>query len=162
MGQPFTEEQQQYLQGFCTALLQTGAAPQVDMASNSDIPITRDVKSSVGFECAFVSAGVRFMQIASTRWIDEWNPEDPTFWERAGKRIAWRNLIWSILAENLGFSIWLIWSVVAAQLPKAGFSYSTQELFQLVALPGLIGALLRFPYTFAVPKFGGRNWTVIS
>ena len=21
---------------------------------------------------------------------------------------------------------------------------------------------MRFPYTFAVPKFGGRNWTVIS
>src|SRR5262249_30561263 len=34
--------------------------------------------------------------------------------------------------------------------------------FALVSLPGLIGALMRFPYTFAVPKFGGRNWTVVS
>ena len=21
---------------------------------------------------------------------------------------------------------------------------------------------MRFPYTFAVPKFGGRNWTIVS
>jgi NNP family nitrate/nitrite transporter-like MFS transporter len=95
-------------------------------------------------------------------WIMEWNPEDPQFWANGGKRIAWRNLWWSILAENVGFSVWLVWSVVATRLPSAGFSYTTDQLFQLVALPGLVGALLRFPYTFAVPKFGGRNWTVVS
>jgi NNP family nitrate/nitrite transporter-like MFS transporter len=97
-----------------------------------------------------------------SRWITEWNPEDETFWQRTGKKIARRNLIWSILAENIGFSVWLVWSVVAANLPKAGFHYTTEQLFALVALPGLIGALIRFPYTFAVPKFGGRNWTIVS
>jgi NNP family nitrate/nitrite transporter-like MFS transporter len=96
------------------------------------------------------------------RWIDDWNPEDTEFWERSGKRIARRNLIWSILAENLGFSVWLIWSVVATRLPKVGFPYTTEQLFSLVAIPGLVGALMRFPYTFAVPKFGGRNWTIVS
>jgi NNP family nitrate/nitrite transporter-like MFS transporter len=95
-------------------------------------------------------------------WISDWNPEDATFWAQQGKRIARRNLIWSILAENIGFSVWLVWSVVAARLPKAGFNYTTDQLFQLVALPGLVGALIRFPYTFAVPKFGGRNWTIVS
>jgi NNP family nitrate/nitrite transporter-like MFS transporter len=95
-------------------------------------------------------------------WISDWNPEDPTFWAQQGKRVARRNLIWSILAENIGFSVWLVWSVVAARLPAAGFHYTTDQLFQLVALPGLVGALIRFPYTFAVPKFGGRNWTVVS
>ena len=29
-------------------------------------------------------------------------------------------------------------------------------------MPGLIGSLMRFPYTFAVTKFGGRNWTIFS
>jgi NNP family nitrate/nitrite transporter-like MFS transporter len=47
-------------------------------------------------------------------------------------------------------------------LPAAGFHYSTDELFQLVAIPGLIGSLMRFPYTFAVTTFGGRNWTIFS
>jgi MFS transporter, NNP family, nitrate/nitrite transporter len=97
-----------------------------------------------------------------TRWIADWNPEDEAFWERKGKRIARRNLLGSIFAENLGFSVWLVWSAVAARLPKAGFHYSTDQLFALVAIPGLVGAILRFPYTFAVPRFGGRNWTVIS
>ena len=95
-------------------------------------------------------------------WISEWNPEDETFWKTTGKRIARRNLFWSILAENFGFSIWLIWSVVATRLAKVGFHYTTEQLFSLVALPGLIGSLMRFPYTFAVPKFGGRNWTIVS
>ena len=54
-------------------------------------------------------------------WIDAWNPEDETFWNAQGHKIARRNLIWSILAENLGFSVWLIWSVVATRLPKVGF-----------------------------------------
>ena len=99
---------------------------------------------------------------ARPRWIDDWRPEDTEFWQRTGKSIARRNLIWSILAENVGFSVWLVWSVVAARLPKAGFPYTTDQLFLLVALPGLVGALARFPYTLAVPKFGGRNWTIIS
>jgi len=99
---------------------------------------------------------------ADSKWIDDWNPEDETFWKASGKRIARRNLIWSIVAENLGFSIWLIWSVTATRLPKIGFHYTTEQLFNLVAVPGLVGALMRFPYAFAVPKFGGRNWTIVS
>src|SRR3954464_6776399 len=95
-------------------------------------------------------------------WIEDWRPEDTEFWQKTGRRIARRNLVWSILAENIGFSVWLMWSVVAARLPKAGFNYTTDQLFSLVALPGLVGALIRLPYTLAVPKFGGRNWTMVS
>src|SRR2546430_6527456 len=95
-------------------------------------------------------------------WIPKWNPEDEKFWEAQGKSIARRNLIWSIFAEHLGFSIWLVWSIVATKLPQAGMPYTTDQLFQLVALPGLIGSLMRFPYTFAVTTFGGRNWTIFS
>jgi len=102
------------------------------------------------------------MSRGKTSWISEWNPEDETFWKSKGKFIARRNLIWSIFAEHLGFSIWLIWSIVATKLPQAGFHYTTDQLFQLVALPGLIGSLVRFPYTFAVTTFGGRNWTIFS
>ena len=102
------------------------------------------------------------MREQNPTWISEWNPEDQTFWNNTGRAIAQRNLIWSIVAEHIGFSVWLIWSIVATKLPQAGFHYSTDELFQLVAVPGLIGALMRFPYTFAVTTFGGRNWTIFS
>ncbi len=96
------------------------------------------------------------------RWIDHWEPEDPEFWESTGRTVARRNLIWSIFAEHLGFSVWLLWSVSAAMLAGVGFDFSPQQLFFLVAVPNLVGSLLRLPYTFAVPKFGGRNWTMVS
>ncbi len=102
------------------------------------------------------------MNTRDSAWISRWDPEDGQFWEATGKRVARRNLVWSILAEHLGFSIWLVWSIVATKLPQAGFYYTTDQLFQLVAVPGLIGSLMRFPYTFAVTAFGGRNWTVFS
>src|SRR5437868_5604025 len=102
------------------------------------------------------------MKTQNSSWISDWNPEDERFWNSSGKFIARRNLIWSIVAEHLGFSIWLIWSIVATKLPQAGFAYTTDQLFQLVALPGLIGSLMRFPYTFAVTTFGVRNWTIFS
>ncbi|SDT05995.1 MFS transporter, NNP family, nitrate/nitrite transporter [Nocardioides scoriae] len=96
------------------------------------------------------------------RWIDDWRPEDTGFWEDGGRQVARRNLVWSIFAEHLGFSVWLIWSVSSAFLVAQGFAFTPQQLFFLVALPNLVGSLLRLPYTFAVPVFGGRNWTMIS
>jgi len=102
------------------------------------------------------------MSKTNTTWISQWNPDDDVFWESKGKPIAQRNLIWSIIAEHIGFSIWLIWSIVATKLPQAGFHYTTDQLFELVAVPGLVGSLMRFPYTFAVTRFGGRNWTILS
>ena len=96
------------------------------------------------------------------RWIDDWRPEDPEQWESGGRRVARRNLVWSIFAEHLGFSVWLIWSVSSAFLVAQGFDFTPPQLFLLVALPNLVGSLLRLPYTFAVPTFGGRNWTMAS
>src|ERR1700692_4567907 len=78
-------------------------------------------------------------------WISEWKPEDAVFWNSTGKVIARRNLIWSIVAEHIGFSVWLIWSIVATKLPAAGFHFTTDELFRLVALPGLIGSPVGVP-----------------
>ena len=94
--------------------------------------------------------------------ITDWRPEDEKFWESTGKKIALRNLIWSMFALHHGFAIWLIWSIVVTRLPAAGFPYTTDQLFTLVAIPGLFGSLARFPYGFAPGIFGGRNWTVIQ
>ncbi len=96
------------------------------------------------------------------RWITTWDPEDETFWDGGGRQVARRNLIVSIIAEHIGFSVWMLWSIVAVHLNKVGFAFSDSELFWLVAIPSLVGATLRIPYTFAVPLVGGRNWTVIS
>ena len=94
--------------------------------------------------------------------ISHWNPEDEKFWASTGKSVALRNLIWSVVTLHQNFAIWLIWSIVVTQLPKAGFNYTTDQLFTLVAMPGLFGSLARFPYGFLPGIMGGRNYTVFS
>lgn len=96
------------------------------------------------------------------RWITRWDPEDEAFWEGGGRAVARRNLVFSILAEHLGFSVWVLWSIVVTYLPQAGFALSVGQTFWLISVPPLVGATLRLPYTFAVGRFGGRNWTIVS
>jgi NNP family nitrate/nitrite transporter-like MFS transporter len=99
---------------------------------------------------------------ARGRWIEGWDPEDPTFWADGGRRIARRNLAGSVFAEFLGFGVWAVWSIVVPQLHAAGFRFTVDQMFWLISVPSLVGATLRLPYTFAVPRFGGRNWTIVS
>ena len=95
------------------------------------------------------------------RWIDDWRPEDPEFWNTTGRAVARRNLVFSVLSEHIGFSVWSLWSVLVLFLgPEYGFDPA--QKFLLTALPTLVGAALRIPYTFAVGTFGGRNWTIVS
>jgi len=95
-------------------------------------------------------------------WIEHWEPENPEFWESTGKRIARKNLALSIFGEHLGFSIWVLWTIVVINLGNIGITLSVSEQFMLTAVPNLVGSFLRIPYTFAVPRFGGRMWTAIS
>src|SRR3954470_1557215 len=95
------------------------------------------------------------------RWIDDWRPEDPAFWAGGGAKVARRNLIFSILSEHVGFSIWTMWSVLVLFLGPA-YHVDAAGKFLLTAVPALVGSVLRLPYTLAVATFGGRNWTIIS
>lgn len=94
--------------------------------------------------------------------ISDWDPEDVVAWEAGNKDIARRNLIWSVAAEHVGFSVWSIWSVMVLFMPTSVYGFSAGDKFLLGATATLVGGCLRFPYTFATAKFGGRNWTVFS
>ncbi len=96
------------------------------------------------------------------RWIEEWDAENEEFWENGGNRIARKNLRFSIFAEHLGFSIWVLWTIIVINLANIGIKLSIPEQFWLIAAPNLVGAALRIPYTFAIPRFGGRAWTTVS
>ncbi|MEV4740666.1 nitrate/nitrite transporter [Streptomyces sp. NPDC049555] len=96
-----------------------------------------------------------------TRPLADWRPEDPAFWDATGARVARRNLVHSVLCEHIGFSVWSMWSVLVLFLgPEYGIDPAGK--FLLTAVPTLVGALLRLPYTVAVSLFGGRRWTVVS
>src|SRR6185437_4871637 len=91
-----------------------------------------------------------------------WDAEDVDAWNDGGAKIARRNLIWSVIAEHVGFSIWSIWSVMVLFMPQNVYHIDAAGKFFLVAVPTLVGAFLRLPYTFATATFGGRNWTIFS
>lgn len=99
---------------------------------------------------------------ALSRTLEEWHPDDETFWQDKGRNIARRNLWISVPCLLLAFAVWLVWSVVVAKLPAVGFTYDANQLFLLAALPGLSGATLRIFYSFMVPIMGGRLWTTLS
>ncbi|WP_084073567.1 MFS transporter [Demequina sp. NBRC 110052] len=113
--------------------------------------------------------------VGKGRWIERWTPENELFWETRGKAIAFRNLVFSIVAEHIGFSVWLLWSIVVVKMYGTfddsgalvsaganGWALTPSQGLTLLAVASGVGAFLRIPYTFAVPIFGGRNWTVIS
>ncbi|MGW0968695.1 nitrate/nitrite transporter [Streptomyces sp. NPDC002516] len=95
------------------------------------------------------------------RWIEEWDPEDEAFWAERGERTARRNLLFSVLSEHIGFSVWTMWSVLVLFMgPEYGLTPA--DKFLLTSMVTLVGAVVRVPYTFAVALFGGRNWTIVS
>ncbi|ROP62460.1 NNP family nitrate/nitrite transporter-like MFS transporter [Enterobacter sp. BIGb0383] len=94
--------------------------------------------------------------------ITDWRPEETAFWQNQGSRVASRNLWISVPCLLLAFCVWMLFSAVAVNLNKVGFNFATDQLFMLTALPSLSGALLRVPYAFMIPLFGGRRWTAFS
>ena len=109
-------------------------------------------------------AGAELMEPTRRRRhvLVDWRPDDDAFWAATGRGIATRNLLVSMPALLLAFAVWVVWSVIVVELPHIGFKFTTNQLFWLAALPGLSGAVFRALYSFVVPIFGGRNWTVWS
>lgn len=95
-------------------------------------------------------------------WLAEWKPEDPVFWRETGSRIAWRTLTLTTLALVLSFSTWFVMSALVVRLPQIGFTFTTNQLFWIAAMPGLAGGTLRIIHTFLIPIFGTRTVIAIS
>ena len=89
--------------------------------------------------------------------ITDWRPEDDTFWESTGKRVAYRNLWISIPALLCGFAVWGMWGIITVQMMNLGYPFSQAELFTLTAISGLAGATMRIPASFLIRLAGGRN-----
>ncbi len=50
--------------------------------------------------------------------LRHWDVENDEFWETHGKKIANRNLWISIPNLLLAFAIWIVWSIIAAQIQQ--------------------------------------------
>ena len=89
--------------------------------------------------------------------ISDWRPEDNTFWESAGKKVAYRNLWISVPALLCGFAVWGMWGIITVQMLNLGFPFTQAELFTLTAIAGIAGATMRIPASFLIRLAGGRN-----
>ncbi len=89
--------------------------------------------------------------------IVDWRPEDNDFWERTGKKIAYRNLWISVPALLCGFAVWGMWGIITVQMLNLGFPFTQAELFTLTAIAGISGATMRIPASFLIRLAGGRN-----
>jgi NNP family nitrate/nitrite transporter-like MFS transporter len=89
--------------------------------------------------------------------LPDWRPEDETFWETTGKRIAYRNLAISVPALLCGFAVWGMWGIITVQMLNLGFPFTQAELFTLTAIAGISGATMRIPASFFIRLAGGRN-----
>lgn len=100
-------------------------------------------------------------QFTRDHTITDWDPEDRVAWDDGNAEIAKRNLVWSVICEHIGFSIWSLFSVMALFMgPQYGISQD--QKFVIAATATLVGSCLRIPYTQATARFGGRNWAIFS
>ena len=89
--------------------------------------------------------------------ISDWRPEDNTFWESTGKKVAYRNLWISVPALLCGFAVWGMWGIITVQMLNLGFPFTQAELFTLTAIAGISGATMRIQASFLIRLAGGRN-----
>lgn len=92
----------------------------------------------------------------------QWNPEDVTFWESEGRRVAWRTLWITTFCLILSFSTWFMVSAIVVKLTGIGFKFNESQLFWLNSMPGLAAGSLRIVHTFLIPIFGTRLTVTIS
>ena len=89
--------------------------------------------------------------------IEDWRPEDETFWQQTGRRIAYRNLWISVPALLCGFAVWGMWGIITVQMLNLKFPFTQEQLFTLTAIAGIAGATMRIPSSFFIRLAGGRN-----
>ncbi len=89
--------------------------------------------------------------------IADWRPEDDSFWNATGKKVAYRNLWISVPALLCGFAVWGMWGIITVQMLNLGFPFTQAELFTLTAIAGISGATMRIPASFLIRLAGGRN-----
>src|SRR5438034_48 len=113
------------------------------------------------------------------RWIEHWEPDDETFWAHMGEKIARKNLVLSMFAEHIGFSIWVLWTIVVLNLANIAFFYPehkkgvalglnaaggnlgvavAQLIVPLVIIVGIPAAAVKLPKHHVHMAYAGLVW----
>lgn len=96
---------------------------------------------------------------AGKEWLQGWDPEDEETWDRG---LAWRTLSITTGTLTLAFVSWFIASALAPKLGNLGFDLSQNQLYWLVAMPGLSAGLLRLTWMVLPPIVGTRRLVTLT
>lgn len=91
--------------------------------------------------------------------LSNWDPENDATWD---PRRAWTTLGITTYAMFISFATWYVVSAVAPRLNDVGFALDEQQLYWIVAVPGLSAGLLRMVFMFLPPILGSRTLVVLS
>ena len=91
--------------------------------------------------------------------LSNWNPEDETTWDQ---KLAWRTLWVTTYTMVLAFATWYLVSAIAPRLNDIGYGLTKEQLYWLVAVPGLAGGSLRLVFMFLPPVMGTRTLVAFS
>jgi NNP family nitrate/nitrite transporter-like MFS transporter len=87
-------------------------------------------------------------------WLQSWDPENEETWDKA---LAWRTLSITTFTLTLAFASWFIASALAPKLTNLGFDLTNNQLYWLVAMPGLSAGILRLGWMVLPPILGTRK-----
>ncbi len=104
------------------------------------------------------------MKARGGRWIEHWEPEDESFWKRdaARRSPAAQPVVLGPRPSTSGSPIWTLWSVMVLFMGPDVRHRRRRVSSSWSRCPRWSARCVRLPYTFAVAKFGGRNWTIVQ
>ena len=92
-------------------------------------------------------------------WLEAWDPENDETWD---KGLAWQTLWVTTFTLTLAFASWFLASAIAPKLTNLGFDLTTDQLYWLVAIPGLAGGLMRLLWMVLPPMMGTRKMVTLT
>lgn len=95
----------------------------------------------------------------SGEWLESWDPENEETWDSA---LAWRTLWITTFSLTMAFASWFLASAIAPKLTNLGFDFSDNQLYWLVAMPGLAGGLMRLVFMVLPPMLGTRKLVTLT
>ena len=92
-------------------------------------------------------------------WLESWDPENEETWD---KPLAWRTLWVTTFALFLAFVAWFLPSALIPKLNPLGYSFSTNQLYWMAAMPGLSAGLFRLVWMLLPPLMGTRKMVTLT
>lgn len=91
-----------------------------------------------------------------------WQPDDEQFWRDHGHPLTAHFPQQNLLLLLAGACVWMIWAVLVVLMLNAGFPFSVEQYFSLIASAGLSAACIRMGGSFILHHCGVRWGMLLS